>query len=845
MCITLAVEPPLVAPTTCRHCGSDCGPAPVQAGGEAFCCHGCASVFALIAERGLAGYYACDITPGVSQRSDEPRRHDRFAALDDAAVAASVRLFDDGTLAGAVFAVPGLHCGACVWLLERLWRVDEGILRAEADIVRRTVQVWYRPQQLSLREVAERLASIGYEPAIDLPEEIPGLPGDSADARPGAHASTGAATRAAARAAARERQTLYLKIGLAGFAFGNAMIFSIPRYANGGALDPFLQAFFNTLNVMLAIPVLLFSARDYFTAAWRAIATRTMTLDVPVALGLAVLFARSAVDIATGRDAGFLDSFNGLVFVLLLGKLFQQKSIDRLAFDRTFRSFLPLSVQVAGPHGPRPVPVDRVMPGDRLIVRGHEVVPVDAQLLDEDGCVDYAFVTGESTPHALRRGVTVHAGGRVAGRSLHLLALSRASNSRLAALWTNPAFSTAKTPAFAALSARFGAAFTPIAVTLACIGAWAWRADGDVAFQVFTAVLIIACPCALTLAAPIALGTAMEMLSRHGLYLRRPAVALELARIDTIAFDKTGTLTTTRRDASVLHEGLSADEWRLTRRLAAESMHPVSRAIAGAGDEPAAGTVSSCRESAGRGIRGAVDGHDVVIGTADYVSRQIGRIVPAGDTTVVAIDGRPSGRVWMGGVPRDGVTEAAAALRLSYSTHLVSGDHAADAPRWRTAFGEHMSFRQAPEAKLAFVTRLREGGGRVLMIGDGLNDAGAFAAADVGLAVCDTATCVVPACDALIDGARLRHLPALLRYAERATNVVMACFLLSLVFNAVGLTLALNAALTPLAAAILMPVSSVAIVALSAGGMRWYARELRVAVDSAETVSAGTVEVRA
>jgi Cu+-exporting ATPase len=820
MCITLAVEPPPVAPATCRHCGADCGAEPVRAGDDTFCCHGCASVFALLADRGLAGYYSCDITPGVSQRSDEPRRHDRFAALDDEAVAASVRLFDDGTIAGAVFAVPGLHCAACVWLLERLWRVDEGILRAEADIVRRTVQVWYRPERLSLRDVAERLASIGYEPAIDVPDDI-------ADAQPGR----------GARGAASDRRALYLRIGLAGFAFGNSMIFSIPRYANGGALDPFHQSFFNILNLILAVPVLLYSASGYFIAAWRAIVTRTMTLDVPVALGLAVLFTRSVVDIASGSDAGFLDSFTGLVFVLLLGRLFQQKSIDRLAFDRTFRSFLPLSVQVAGPHGPRPVPIDRVSPGDRLIVRGHEVVPVDAQLLDEDGSVDYAFVTGESTPVAVRRGATVHAGGRVAGRALHLLALSRASNSRLAELWTNPAFSTTKTPAFAVLSARFGAGFTALAVGLALAGAWAWRAESDVAFQVFTAVLIIACPCALTLAAPIALGTAMEMLSRHGLYLRRPAVALELARVNTIAFDKTGTLTTTRLDASVLHEGLSADEWRLARRLAAESVHPVSRAIAGVGGVPIDGTVSSCRESTGRGIRGTVDGHDVAIGTADYVSRQIGRIVAAGDTTVVAIDGRPAGRVWMGGVPRDGLTQAVEELRGSYSMHLVSGDHPAEAPHWRAAFGEHMSFRQSPEAKLAFVNALRRRGGRVLMIGDGLNDAGAFAAAEIGLAVCDTATCVVPACDALIDGARLRHLPAFLRYANRATDVVAGCFILSLFFNAIGLTLALSARLTPLAAAILMPVSSVAIVALSAGGMRWYARELCTAVETSRANS--------
>jgi P-type Cu+ transporter len=809
MCITLTLEPPQAAVTLCRHCGSDCGPEPVRAGRDLFCCHGCATVFGLLAEHGLSHYYECEVTPGVSQRAAEPRPLDRFAAFDDPAVAASVRLFDDGQIAGAVFAVPDLHCGACVWLLERLWRVDEGIVRTEADLVRRTVQVWYRPERLSLREVAERLASIGYEPAIETPADP-------------SH------TKSAAGAAARSRRTLLLQIGVAGFAFGNAMIFSIPRYANGGAVDPFQQSLFNSLNLALAAPVLFFSASGYFTAAWRALAARTITLDVPVALGLIVLFARSVSDIVSGRDAGFLDSFTGLVFVLLLGRLFQQKTIAHLSFERTFRSFLPLSVQVEGPHGPRPTPVDRVVAGDRLVLRGYEVVPVDAQLLDEAGCVDYAFVTGESTPVALRRGATVQAGGRVVGSRLHLLALSRASDSRLAALWTNPAFSTAKTSAFATLSARFGAGFTLITVALAGAGAWSWWPDAGMAVQVFTAVLIIACPCALTVAAPIALGTAMETLSRHGLYLRRPAVALELARIDAIAFDKTGTLTMARAGATVVHQGLTADEWRLARRLAAESVHPVSRAIAGAEEAPV-GIVSSCQETAGQGIRGRVDGHDVAIGTSDYVSRQIGRIVPAGDTTVIAIDGRPCGRVWIGGIPRDGMAEAVAVLRQSHTIDLISGDYSAEASRWRPAFGERMSFRQSPEQKLAFVTAQRAAGRRVLMVGDGLNDAGAFAAADVGLAVCETSTCFVPACDALIDGRHLRELPSLLRYARRVEPVIAACFIVSLAFNAIGLTLALTGTLTPLAAAILMPTSSLTIVALSAGGMRWYARDLRAA----------------
>jgi Cu+-exporting ATPase len=781
----------------CRHCGEPCEGGAIARGADTFCCAGCASVFALIHEHGLDAFYTCAVTPGVPQRRTGLDAG-RFAALDDPAVAARFLDTTDGAQAIATFPVPDLHCGACLWLVERLWAIDPAIQRADADLLRRTVTVRFDRDRIPLRAVAERLASIGYEPALDAEPAGGGL--------------------------TAERRSLYVRLGVAGFAFGNIMLFSIPRYANGAALEPRFQHVFDALNVALATLVLTVSASGYFTSAWRAIQARRMILDVPVALGLAALYGRSLADILMGRGEGFMDSFTGLVFFLLVGRLFQAKTFDRIAFDRTFRSFLPLSVRVERDEGVTLTPIEALRTGDRILLRPQEVVPADAILLDDDGTFDYAFVTGESRPVTVRPGQRVLAGGRAAGASVRLALLQDIAHGHLARVWAKAA-DARREPWLAGVSARFGTAFTLLAVGLAIAGAAWWWPDGRRSIEVATAVLIIACPCALTLAAPLTCGTAMTELGRRGFYVRNNAAVLDLARVDAIAFDKTGTLTTAAQGMRAEPCGLHDDEWRLVRRLAAESTHPIRRAIASGA--PAAGHLRECVEVAGEGLRGIVDGHDVLLGRAAFVAREADAWVPdVIDGPAVAIDGRVAGRIRLSTPMRAGVAAAIAELADRHDLRLLSGDDPREAPEWRAVFGGRVAFKQSPADKLAAIRAWQAGGRRVAMIGDGLNDAGALAAADVGIAVSDQTACIVPACHAVIDGARLAALPGLLRYARRAQQVAIACFVVSVVYNALGLSLALHGSLTPLATAILMPVSSLTIVGLSVGGMRWYAREL-------------------
>jgi P-type Cu+ transporter len=296
--------PPLssIPAVPCLHCGDLCDPAVFPAADGAFCCRGCETVFTILQRTGLGEFYACEVAPGLSQKNAGRLDPLRFAVLDDPAVAERLITFNDGTRALTAFSIPAIHCASCVWILEQLWRFDPGITRSEVDLLRQTVRIEFRPDATSLRRIAEQLGVLGYEPVMAAEPSAAGAP--------------------------PARRRLHLQIGVAGFAFGNIMLFSIPRYLNGAPLDGRFQHLFDALNVALAIPVLLFSASDYFRGAWRVLQRRSMGLDVPIALGLAVLFLRSTVDVATGHSEGFFDSFAGLTFFLLLGRLFQQQVFD-------------------------------------------------------------------------------------------------------------------------------------------------------------------------------------------------------------------------------------------------------------------------------------------------------------------------------------------------------------------------------------------------------------------------------------------------------------------------------------------------------------------------------------
>jgi len=852
------------AEPVCFHCGTPCGAGSVRVEEKVFCCAGCRTVFEVLAGSGLGHFYDLGKQAGI--RVKEAARADQFRHLDDPAVSARLLDYSDGRTCRVTLRVPAMHCVACVWLLENLFRLHPAIGRSEVNFPRREVTLTFDATRLPLSGLVALLTSLGYEPVFHL-------------------ADLSGRTRAPAP------RRLWLQLGIAGFAFGNVMLLSFPGYLGlAGESSPALQRFFGLVSLALALPVLLYSAADYWRAAWRCVRRGLVTLDLPIALGLAALFAQSAQDILRGTGPGYLDSLTGLIFFLLCGRLFQQKTYDRLSFDRDYRSFFPLAVVRLRPPGSMPgsaeaagaspgedrageqeetVALARLQVGDRLRLRHGELIPADARLVRGQGLVDYSFVTGESEPVTRRPGDYLYAGGQQVGGAIEVEIVKPVSQSYLAALWSHAAFAKQRGETLNTVTNRFSRWFVAGVAVIALGTAAYWLGHRpELAWRAATAVLIVACPCALALAAPFALGTAQRWLARRNIFLKSPQVLETLARVDAIVFDKTGTLTSPRR-TQVRWQGapLAAEEISAVRALARHSTHPLARRLgeslnpAGSqrdgttagpreenpardGEPSGVGAVADFREHAGRGIEGRVGGRQVWLGSAAWL-RGRGVAVPAarragGASVHVAIDGVYRGHYALGNVLRPRTENVIGRLASRYELALLSGDHARQRKTFRRLFGPRarLQFHQTPLGKLDFIRRLQEAGRITMMVGDGLNDAGALRQSDVGVAVVEQIGTFAPASDVILAAEAVPRLPALLRFARQAVGVVYACFGLSVVYNVLGLSLAAQGRLSPLVAAVLMPLSSVSVVAFACGATSWLARRGPLGARAAEGLEA-------
>ena len=766
-------------------------------------------------------------TDGV--RGGTPGPADRFDFLDVSEVRERIVDFSDDRQTRVTFRVPAIHCTACIWLLENLFRLRPGIGQSRVNFLRREVSITFETPSVRLSEVVSLMASLGYEPD---------LKSSDLDAKPASGIS----------------RRLWLQLGVAGFAFGNSMLFAIAGYLGLDSVHgPAFRAMTGKIQLLLAIPVLLYSALGYWQAAWNGLRARTAVIEIPIAAGLVAIFGQSAYEVITGRGDGYFDSMAGLLFFLLCGQVFQRKSYDRLAFDRDYRSFFPLAVTRRGAAGEERVALSQLAVGDTLVLRHGELVPADARLVRGEALIDYAFVTGESQPVARAVGDLIHAGGRQAAGLIEVATVKPVSQSYLTSLWNQDAFSKDRGEGIDRITNAYSRRFTWIILAIAVAAALGWMAAGDSfrGFKAFTSVLIVACPCALALAAPFTLGTAQRVLGRVGVYLKNPHVAETLARVDTVVFDKTGTLTTPG-GARVEWEGdaLSDDDAARLAAVARASTHPLSVRIAswlmarpGFRSSPSE-AVLGFREVPGRGVAAEVDGRTVALGSASWMA-QNGAATPAaadgpseGATVLASVDGVVLGGFRVSGGLRADVDRLPAGLAGSHRIALLSGDHDGERARFRELLGgdAELRFGQGPQDKLDHVRARQERGETVLMVGDGLNDAGALRQADVGAAVVEEVGAFSPASDIILAADMVPRLPAILAFARRSVALVRAGFLLSGLYNLVGLAIAAAGLLSPVVCAVLMPLSSITVVAFACLATRHAGRGLRPGTPSAETL---------
>jgi P-type Cu+ transporter len=783
---------------SCFHCGDTCVEEIHTIEDKHFCCKGCQTVYEILNENELCGYY--DLNEHAGQSLKAKNFGGRFDFLLETSIEAELLDFKNEEIAKVIFFIPAIHCSSCVWLLENFHKIKAGVVSSRLNFIKKELAITYHPKIIGLKDIVELLATLGYEPQISL--------GDSLEK---------------GKKVDPEARKLLLKIGLVGFCAGNIMLMSFPEYFKlnpSNTSDVFYQRFFLYFNFVLSLPVFFYGASDYLKGACRSIVenlnknSQVLSVDIPIALGIAALFFRSTFETLVNHKAGYWDSLAGLVLFLLVGKWVQQTTFSYLSFDRSYKSYFPLAVKVENGSFKN---VKNLEKADVYFVHHQELIPADSKLLEGRAWIDYSFVTGESRPVEVATGQLIFAGGRQMADMIRLEVQKPVSTSYLTQLWNNESFSKEKETPTTKLANAFSKYFSIFTICLSvCTGLYWQFVDPAMVWPTFTAVLMVACPCALTLSLPFAMNTAMSLFAKNKFYVKNQGVIQLLAETDTFVFDKTGTLTeSSQGKVSFVGPSLSYFQKQLVVSLARQSVHPLSQLISSSFSEIEGFPTTSFVEIKGQGIRALINGMWVTLGSGN--SENISSQHLVGSVVFFAINDVSVGYFWVEPVFRKSWKRVLKTMKSKFEIHLLSGDNASLKKFLEPFFGEQMMFNQKPQDKLDYVKSLGNNRRSVVMIGDGLNDAGALRQSKVGIALTDDIQAFSPSCDAILEASNFEKLPAFVDFSKVAMKIVKASFLLSVVYNLIGLSWAVSGQLSPVVAAIFMPLSSMSVVIFAVG----------------------------
>lgn len=771
----------------CYHCGNVCDNKSITIEEKYFCCNGCKTVFEIFSDNDLTCYYDLDQNPGAIPEEIQGK----YDFLENEKIVKKLIEFDDNGKQVVSLYIPHIHCSSCIWVLENLHKLQKNVIASQVNFPKKTIRITYNSVKTSLKELVLLLSSIGYEPYISLEDYEVGKK--------------------------KIDRTLLYQLAIAGFAFGNVMFLSFPEYfeVNEYWLEQY-KHIFRWLMFTFSLPVVFYSAKGYFVSAYKGLRSKILNIDVPIALGISVLFIRSTTEIIFDLGTGFFDSLTGLVFFLLIGKFFQQKTYSFLSFERDFKSYFPIAVtKITNQNSEENVQIYDIKKGDRLLIRNQELIPVDGVLISGNANIDYSFVTGESVAVEKISGDKIFAGGKQLNGIIEMEVLKSVSQSYLTQLWSNDVFNDKNSSKFKTLTDTISKRFTIYVLLIAFFSTLFWLyTDSSKALNVFTAVLIIACPCAIALAAPFTLGNLLRILGKKKFYLKNASVIEKMSTIDTIIFDKTGTLTTTE-DNHISYYGaaLSQKENSVLLNTIKISNHPLSRMLYDSFQLELQLELEYYKEYLGKGIEASYEGVVIKVGSSSFVED-----APQDESFETAvhinINGVYKGKYVFKNAYRKHMKRLFSELENTFNLSILSGDNEGEKAYLSKELPQKVIylFNQKPEDKLAYIDALQKKGRKVMMIGDGLNDAGALAQSDVGVALSENINVFSPACDAILDAKKFKNIATYLQSSKKAIKIIKYSFILSLCYNAIGLYFAVTGQLMPVIAAILMPLSSITIV---------------------------------
>ncbi len=773
----------------CYHCGLDVAlEDAIYFDEKVFCCNGCKTVYEIFSQNDLTCYYDFQTAPGTTPQDIKGK----YDFLDNAEITDKLLEFKDDNLCIITFYIPHIHCSSCIWILENLQQLQSGIHSSIVNFPEKKVRITYNPTLSNLKKIVYLLSSIGYEPYISLDDY-------------------------SQKETTIDRSLIY-KLGVAFFCFGNIMLLSFPEYfeVNEFWINQY-RVFFRWLIFVLSLPAFLYSASDYYISAYKSIKSGILNIDIPIALGIVVMFVRSTIDISFNYGQGFFDSMTGLIFFMLLGKLFQTKTYSFLSFERDYKSYFPIAVTKIDFEGNEvPIQVYDIQKGDRLLIRNQELVPVDGILISNNASIDYSFVTGEAVPVAKESGEKIYAGGKQLGKVIEMEVLFSVSQSYLTQLWSNDVFQKKVTQKHKSITDKVSRYFTPVLLIVAFLSLTIWLfINVSTAFNVFTAVLIVACPCALALTAPFTFGNILRIMGNRKFYLKNALVIEQLAKVNTIVFDKTGTITTHKK-ATIIQDGNFSDlQLQIIKSILRGSNHPLSRRLYDFLPASNNLVITNFEEIIGKGIQGNYESNFIKIGSLGFLNLPEELNTNHQKTTVnISINEQYIGQFIFQNQYRDGLKELFAKLNKNYSIKILSGDNDGELQSLEKIVpsGTELIFNQTPENKLEYIKNLQQKGKNVLMIGDGLNDAGALAQSDVGISISENVNVFSPACDGILDASQFQKIEFFLKFSKNGIKTIYMSFVLSILYNVIGLSFAITGNLQPIVAAIIMPISSITIV---------------------------------
>lgn len=770
----------------CYHCGLKCDTDEIRFDDKLFCCNGCKTVYEILNQNELSCYYDLEQTPGSIPKEIKGK----YNYLDNEEIANKIIEFNDGETCVANFSIPSIHCSSCIWVLENLNKLNSGVKTAMVNFPKKEVRITYKSSQISLKEVVELITSIGYEPFISLDDT---------------NSSKNKVNR-----------TLIYQVAVAGFAFGNIMMLSFPEYFE---MDEYwlnrFKPFFRGLMFTFSIPVVIYSAKDYLISAYKGLSHNILNIDVPISLGILVLFSRSIYEILSQTGQGYFDSLTGLIFFLLLGKVFQQKTYSFLSFERDYKSYFPIAItKINRDQTQENIVVHNIKQGDRLLIRNEEIIPVDGILLNGKALLDYSFVTGESIPITKISGDKIFAGGKQTSGAIEMEVLQTVTQSYLTQLWSNDIFQKNTTKNIKTLTDSISKHFTIIILSIAFLaGAYWYFTDKSMAFQVVSAILIIACPCALALSAPFALGNMIRIFGKEKFYLKNTNIIESIAKIDTLVFDKTGTITT-NDSSQIQYKGISLtqSELKAIKSLLRSSNHPLSRMLYDSLKMDESDNVTGFKEILGKGLKGKIDKDTIKVGSASFVGSDENKLIQT--SIFVKINDEIKGKFIFQNTYRDGLQHVFQILAKKLKLAILSGDNEGEKQNLENILPKNSQilFNQKPEKKLQFIKGLQDNNQKVMMLGDGLNDAGALAQSNVGIAISENINVFSPACDGILDAENFNKLPNFIKLSQKTILIIKISFVISFLYNLIGMYFAVTGNLSPIIAAILMPISSISVV---------------------------------